>query len=120
MLIDPLAGALFGEIVRSGSPVRIALRGELDVAGVVLVEELLARARPARSVVIDCFELRFIDAAGITSLLRAVAVGARVVGVHGPVERTMRVVDVYSRICDAAHDYVVGGCEHLRTERTVA
>ena len=102
---------LTGEIIGSGSPLRIALRGELDVAGVPVIEDLLARALPVRKVVVDCFELRFIDAAGITVLLRAVSAGATVVRVHGAVERTMRVVDVYSRICDDPYHYVVRGFE---------
>ncbi len=117
--VEVRSSALLGEIAHRGFPVRISLSGELDVAGVPLVEELLARARPARGIVVDCFELRFIDAAGIAVLLRAVVAGATVVGVHGPVERTMRVVDVYSRICCDEHDYVVGGCEHSVPGRTV-
>ncbi|AQZ68244.1 unnamed protein product [[Actinomadura] parvosata subsp. kistnae] len=53
------------------------LIGELDVTGCDVLEAALRKAaRPGRDLVVDCGRLRFIDAAGITVLVRA----ARMIG----------------------------------------
>ena len=50
---------------------RLKLTGEFDISGRELADELLARARGARKIVLDLSELEFIDSMGIHFVVTA-------------------------------------------------
>jgi anti-anti-sigma regulatory factor len=68
-----------------------------------------AVARAESSVLVDCAEVSFIDAGGISSLVRAHGLGATVVGISGAVRRTLAIVGLVEVLSSAA--------EATRTER---
>lgn len=73
--------------------VRIVARGELDRAVRNRLDDLVdAVARSERSFLVDCADVSFIDAGGISSLVRAHGLGATVVGISGAVRRTLALV----------------------------
>lgn len=76
-----------------GPAVAIVARGELDASTRERLDELVdAVVRIERSFRLDCVDVSFIDAAGISALVRAHHMGATVVGVHGAVRRTLELV----------------------------
>ena len=60
--------------MREAGRTRLRLRGELDVAGVPMVDEVLRRLSEQRErVVLDVDELAFIDMSGIRMVVQAAA-----------------------------------------------
>ncbi len=82
----------FGLMIEELGPdaVRIALRGDLDLAHAYTFDEELRRIEDARPacIVVDLRELRFLDSCGLARLLaarrRARRAGHRLVRVRGP------------------------------------
>ena len=70
--------------------VRLAVRGELDIATMPAFEAELGQAEPGRPIVLDLRGLRFLDCGGLRVLLaagrRARRAGGRLVVVRGPVD----------------------------------
>ncbi len=72
MLDVPPSSELSTEIVRTADGVRLVLRGELDMNGVIQTERAVqdAAADAGRLLTIDLGELRFMDLFGARALLR--------------------------------------------------
>lgn len=98
----------------------LALRGELDIAGVPQLELALeaAIADSVGAFVVDVSELEFLDSSGINALLRARALLGRedrtlvLVCPHGPIRRALELTGVsdlfpiYAARAAAAHALV--------------
>jgi anti-anti-sigma regulatory factor len=86
-------------VVAGRERVRIVLSGELDLAGSSPLDEaadLVRRARLPFSV--DCWNVTFVDGAGMRALLRAKRQGGTLEGVHGPVRRLFDLLDLASEL----------------------
>ncbi len=60
------------DTIRAGTTVRLALRGELDLATAPLLDEALrAAGEAARTVVLDLRGLSFLDSTGLRTVLQA-------------------------------------------------
>jgi anti-anti-sigma regulatory factor len=78
-----------------GGRVRLLLGGELDIAGVDRLDEVLDAVGAAwLPVAIDCRELTFVDVAGARTLLRATRSGATL---EHPTARVVRVLELITQ-----------------------
>ncbi len=69
------------------------MRGELDIAGVDLLDEVVGVVQGAQlPFSLDCHELTFIDCTGVGGLLRAARRGGEIDGVHGRVQRVFEIL----------------------------
>lgn len=65
------AGSADSQLVGSGGPGPLRLRGEIDVSNVDLFDALLTAASDAEDVVVDLGAVTFIDVVGATTLVKA-------------------------------------------------
>jgi anti-anti-sigma factor len=76
-----------------GGRLRILLSGELDIAGVDLLDEVVGVVQGAQlPFSLGCDQLTFIDCAGVGALLRAARRGGEIDGVHGQVQRVFDIL----------------------------
>jgi len=85
---------------RTGTTIRIAARGELDIASAPLLRDHVGDAADAEIVLLDLAGITFIDSTGLHALLDAVAAGhGRVRVVASPVcMRLFEITGVLDRI----------------------
>lgn len=99
----PPQSELSTEILRGTDGVRLVLRGELDMNGVLAVERAVldASAVAADRIVIDLAELRFMDLFGARALLRAASAAhsdARPVVIANPRRHVRRLFELITDI----------------------
>ncbi len=93
---DGAASACEVSITESSEATFVALRGEIDIASVPLLQERVSALSGPR-VVIDLSEVTFMDSSGIGALLRVrqeLEGRAVAVTVRRPVDRVRRVIDL--------------------------
>jgi anti-anti-sigma factor len=103
-MTDPLS--LSSRMDTEGGVVRVTLAGEIDVANVAGLDELLVDAvdRAAVEIVVDLRDVSFLDSSGLRSLLSAHARGVqtgkvvRVGEVSSTVAKMLRITDTASTL----------------------